>query len=68
MNLSWHEFHRVKHRGAVFACQIQNGHNRLIGCLSIDTSHEFVTLDSEELKNQMSLLCLVIGSAGFENI
>lgn len=67
MNLSWEEFNRVKHRGAVFACPIRNGRNKFVGCLSVDASHGFVTLDNQELKEQMSLLCIVIGQAGFES-
>jgi len=67
MNLSWQEFYRVRHRGAVFASPIRNARNRFIGCISVDASHGFETLDRSELKGEMSLLCIVIGQAGFEN-
>lgn len=67
MNLSWEEFNRVKHRGSVFACPIRDGRNKFVGCLSVDASHGFTTLDNQELKEQMSLLCIVIGQDGFEN-
>ena len=67
MNLSWAEFNRVKHRGAVFASPIRNGRNRFIGCISVDASRGFETLDTLDLKEQISLLCVVVGEAGFEN-
>ena len=67
MNLTWTDFNRVKHRGAVFAYPIRNAKNRFIGCLSVDATRGFSALDRDELKNQMSLLSLVIGQAGFEN-
>jgi hypothetical protein len=66
MNLSWNDFDRLKHRGAVFASPIRNGRNGFIGCISVDASHGYQELDGEELRAQMSLLALVIGQSGFE--
>lgn len=68
MNLSWNDFDRFRHRGAVFASPIRNGRNRFIGCISVDVSHGYHELDGEELWAQMSLLALVIGQSGFETI
>lgn len=67
MNLSWSEFNNVKHRGAVFASPIRNGRNKFIGCISFDASHGFDDLDSEELRQHMGLLCVVLGQAGIES-
>ena len=64
MNLTWDQFTRIRHRGAVFAFPIRDGRNRFVGCLSVDTSHGFATLDQPELKAQMGLLTIVIGQAG----
>lgn len=68
MNLSWDDFQRVKHRGAVLASPIRNGRNRFVGCLSVDASHGFNVLNSQEVKSQMSLLCVVISQVGFESV
>jgi hypothetical protein len=68
MNLTWEQFGRLKHRGAVFAFPIRNGRNSFIGCLSVDASRGFATLNRQALKDQMSLLSIVIGQAGFESI
>jgi hypothetical protein len=67
MNLTWAEFNEVKHRGAVFASPIRNGRNAFIGCISFDASHGFADLDSDELRQHMSLLCVVLGQAGIES-
>ena len=67
MNLTWHQFKRINHRGAVFAFPIRDGRHRFIGCLSLDTSHGFAKLDQPELKAQMGLLTIVIGQAGLEH-
>jgi hypothetical protein len=67
MNLTWPEFELVKHRGAVFASPIRNGRQGFAGCISVDASHGFDALDCQELKEQMTLLCLVVGEAGIES-
>jgi hypothetical protein len=51
----------------VFANPIRNGRNSFIGCISVDASHGFDTLDCQELKEQMTLLSLVVGQAGIES-
>lgn len=67
MNLTWSQFNSTKHRGAVFASPIRNGRNSFIGCISFDASHGFDYLDSEELRQHLSLLCVVLGQAGIES-
>ena len=67
MNLPWSEFKKVRHRGAVFASPIRNGRNSFIGCISFDASHGFAELDSDELRQHLSLLCVVLGQAGIES-
>lgn len=67
MNLTWAAFNKVKHRGAVFASPIRNGRNAFIGCVSFDASRGFADLDSDELRQHMSLLCVMLGQAGIES-
>ena len=67
MNFTWDDFSRVKHRGAVFAFPIRNGRGAFVGCLSVDAGHGFEALDQPELRDQMSLLTIVIGQAGLEH-
>ncbi len=66
MNLSWKDFSRVKHRGAVFATPITNGRQRFVGCVSVDASYGFNELDGDELRSQMNLLSLVMSQTQFE--
>lgn len=44
MNLSWEQFNRVSHRGAVFAAPIRDARGRFLGCVSVDVSHGFAQL------------------------
>jgi len=68
MNFSWEQFNRLRHRGAVFATPIRNGRNKFVGCISVDASHGFDVLNGKELRDQSSLLAVVIGQAGFESV
>jgi hypothetical protein len=67
MNLTWVEFNRLKHRGAVFAHPIRNGHNRFVGCVSVDASRGYVELSGTRLQREMGMLCLVVAQTGFES-
>jgi hypothetical protein len=44
MNLSWEEFQRVKHRGAVFAAPVRSGGEKFLGCVSIDVKQGYEIL------------------------
>ncbi|UJW34789.1 hypothetical protein L3Q67_14065 [Saccharothrix sp. AJ9571] len=68
MNLTWEEFKRVRHRGAVFATPIRNGRSRFIGCVSLDASHGFDVLNRTEVWEEMTALSLYIGREEFECI
>jgi hypothetical protein len=46
MNLSWAEFSRVKHRGAVFATPVRGRRGKFIGCISIDTTAGYAGLST----------------------
>lgn len=65
MNLSWRQFEEVRHRGAVFASPVRNGRNQFIGCVSVDASRGFTSLDSDELWSELNSVCLRIRQAGF---
>lgn len=65
MNLSWKQFEEVRHRGAVFASPVRNGRNKFIGCVSVDASRGYSSLDSEEFWSEINSVCLRIRQAGF---
>ncbi|MGH3917551.1 MAG: hypothetical protein ACREYC_05605 [Gammaproteobacteria bacterium] len=65
MNLSWRQFEEVRHRGAVFASPVRNGRNKFIGCVSVDASRGFTSLDTDELWSELNSVCLRIRQAGF---
>lgn len=65
MNLSWRQFEEVRHRGAVFASPVRNGRNKFIGCVSVDASRGFTSLDTDELWSELNSVCLRIGQIGF---
>lgn len=66
MNLTWTEFDRVRHRGAVFAAPIRDGHTRFVGCVSVDASWGHQVLDTHELWEEIGNLALAIGREDFE--
>lgn len=68
MNLDWETFQRVSHRGAVLATPIRNGRNKFVGCLSLDASHGYHTLNKDEIREEMNSLCVVLGQDGFEHV
>lgn len=68
MGLSWQEFQRLKHRGAVFASPIRNGQGRFIGCVSVDASHGFPILNDRALWRELNSLCDLIGQDRLRNV
>ncbi|WP_344420757.1 hypothetical protein [Amycolatopsis minnesotensis] len=66
MNLTWQDFNRVKHRTALFAVPIRNGRNKFAGCLSVDASRGYQTLNQPALIEEMTKLGLDIASDDFE--
>ena len=66
MNLSWRQFEEFRHRGAVFASPVRNGRNKFVGCVSVDASRGFKSLDSDELWSELNSVCLRIGQVGFD--
>ncbi|MEU5566161.1 hypothetical protein [Micromonospora musae] len=68
MRFTWKEFQRLKHRGAVFASPIRNGHGKFLGCVSVDASHGFATLDTSLFWRELNQLCALIGQDGFRSV
>jgi hypothetical protein len=68
MGMTWEEFRRVRHRGAVFASPIRNGQGAFIGCVSVDASHGFNELDTTALWQEVNELCAIIGNDGFQYV
>jgi hypothetical protein len=66
MNLRWGEFRDFRHRTAIFASPIRNGRNHFLGCVSVDASRGFTTLDRRELKEEVANLALAVGREEFE--
>ena len=66
MNLRWPQFRNFGHRTAIFASPIRNGRNRFVGCISVDASRGFTTLDRRELKEEVANLALAVGREEFE--
>ncbi|GAB3810431.1 hypothetical protein [Micromonospora zhanjiangensis] len=68
MRFPWKEFQRLKHRGAVFASPIRNGHGKFIGCVSVDASHGFTTLDTRAFWREINQVCVLIGHDRFRSL
>jgi hypothetical protein len=68
MGLSWTEFQRLKHRGAVFASPIRNGRGRFVGCVSLDASHGYATLATADLWREINAVCDIVAQDGFRNV
>lgn len=66
MNLSWRQFEEVRHRGAVFASPVRNGRNKFVGCVSVDASRGFTSLDTDEPWSELNSVCLRIRQVGFD--
>ena len=68
MGLSWMDFERIRHRGAVFASPIRNSRGEFIGCVSVDASRSFESLSGDELWHEVNSLCLVLGHDGLRYV
>ncbi|MDG4829318.1 hypothetical protein O7627_08365 [Solwaraspora sp. WMMD1047] len=68
MNLTWPEFLRVRHRGAVFASPIRDGRGEFVGCISVDASRGFGTLASDDLWHEINSLCMLLGDDGLAHV
>lgn len=66
MGFSWDEFHRLRHRGAVFASPIRNGRSKFVGCISFDAERGYNELVSNRLWHELNSLCTILGEEGFE--
>jgi hypothetical protein len=67
MNLTWAQFGRFAHRGAVFAHPIHNGQNTFIGCVSVDAGRGYAELAGPRMQREMGMISLVVAQAGFES-
>lgn len=67
MGFSWHEFQRLRHRGAVFASPIRNGRSKFIGCISFDAARGYNELDCHRTWHELNSLCIVLGQDGFQS-
>jgi hypothetical protein len=68
MGLSWRQFADVRHRGAIFASPVRNGNHAFIGCVSVDASSGYKSLNTTELWTQINSLCGVLGHDGLNNL
>ncbi|HZM76123.1 MAG TPA: hypothetical protein VFC19_10370 [Candidatus Limnocylindrales bacterium] len=68
MGLSWVDFERIRHRGAVFASPIRDSRGEFIGCVSVDASRSFESLSGDELWHEINSLCLVLGHDGLRHV
>lgn len=67
MGLSWADFLRVRHRGAVFASPIRNGRGQFVGCVSVDTSRGHRQLHDDDLWHEINSLCGLLGAEGLQH-
>ncbi|GAA0581430.1 hypothetical protein GCM10010394_07600 [Streptomyces crystallinus] len=68
MGLSWTEFQRVRHRGAVFASPVRGATGGFRGCVSVDASHGHDSLDVPDLWHEINSLCSRLGHGGLDDI
>lgn len=68
MGLTWEEFCRVNHRGAVFATPIRNSRSKFVGCVSLDAARGYAELNNDRLWHQLNSLSLLIGREGFHDV
>lgn len=68
MGMTWAEFCRVRHRGAVFASPVRNALGEFVGCVSVDTSHGFSSLATPDLWHEINALCAELGDDGLEDV
>jgi|SRR5882757_791150 len=68
MGLSWLEFQRIRHRGAVFASPIRGGNGAFLGCISVDASRGHDALDIPDFWREINSLCSRLGHDGLDDI
>ncbi|MFI1563979.1 hypothetical protein ACH4ZX_13130 [Streptomyces sp. NPDC020490] len=66
MGLTWSEFRRVAHRGAVFASPIRSRGGDFIGCVSVDARHGHAAMDVDDFWHELNSLCSRIGQDDFD--
>lgn len=68
MRLSWEEFQRVRHRGAVFASPIRGATGTFRGCVSVDAGRGHDSLNVPDLWHEVNSLCSRLGHGGLDDI
>ncbi|MRH89315.1 hypothetical protein GFY24_17980 [Nocardia sp. SYP-A9097] len=68
MGLTWKEFERVRHRGAVFASPIRDGNHNFRGCLSLDTKSGYAALAASRVPELLNELALRMQAHGFDEM
>ncbi|WP_147268691.1 hypothetical protein [Sphaerisporangium album] len=68
MGLSWDEFCRINHRGAVFATPVRDGRSKFVGCVSFDVAHGYTQLNGHHLWHELNRLSNIIGHEGFQDV
>lgn len=68
MNLTWPEFLRVRHRGAVFASPVRDGEGEFVGCVSVDSSRGYAALVGDDLWHEINSLCVLLGNDGLAHV
>lgn len=66
MGLTWPEFQRVSHRGAVFASPIRSRSGEFIGCVSVDAPCGHDAMDVNDFWHEVNSLCSRIGQDDFD--
>jgi hypothetical protein len=66
MGLTWEEFQRVSHRGAVFASPIRSRSGDFIGCVSVDARHGHDAMNVDDFWHEVNSLCSRIGHEDFD--
>ncbi|MEU5068827.1 hypothetical protein [Streptomyces virginiae] len=68
MGLTWTDFQRVRHRGAVFASPIRGRGGTFLGCVSLDASKGHDSLDIPDVWHEINSLCSRLGHGALDDI
>ncbi|MYW05390.1 hypothetical protein [Streptomyces sp. SID3343] len=68
MGLSWLDFTRVRHRGAVFATPIRNRAGNFVGCISVDARTGYDVLAVPEFWQEINSLSQTLGKRSLQNL
>lgn len=68
MGLSWREFTRVSHRGAVFATPIRNRAGGFVGCISVDARNGYTVLAVPDFWQEINSLSQTLGKRNLQNL